>query len=412
MKKIFDDNIIGKEILIVDDTPDNLRLLVEIFKQQNYKVRPVPNAKLALTVIKASPPDLILLDINMPEIDGYELCRILKQDDTTKEIPVIFLSAMNETIDKVKAFNIGGVDYITKPFHLEEVLARVGAHLKLSSLLKQLGQVNNILEQEVKERTEEILKLHTAKHMMESELKVARTIQTAMLQKSFFVSNYKNKIEVYADASPAKHVGGDFYDYFYIDKNKLFFCIGDVSGKGIPAAIFMAMVKTIIKVEAKGQIPLDELMFRVNQILLEENESCMFASVLCGIIDTDNAVLTFCNAGHMTPLMARKNQKFNFIKLPRNSVLGILPVTKDDYAFEELKLIKGDRIFLYSDGVTDAINNKNEMFTKEKLQFFLNNSGLTESKNLIVAVKTAIMNHIGKATQTDDIAMLLIEYFN
>lgn len=132
-------------ILAIDDTPANLRLLVGILTEQGYKIRAVPNGKLALTGIRQSLPDLILLDIMMPEMDGYEVCNQLKSDELTREIPVIFISAINDVLDKVKAFAVGGVDYITKPFQVEEVLARVETHLALRSLQKSLVQKNDDL---------------------------------------------------------------------------------------------------------------------------------------------------------------------------------------------------------------------------------------------------------------------------
>jgi len=127
-------------ILIVDDTPANLRLLSNMLTEQGYKVRAVVNGQMALTTTRAVPPDLILLDINMPGMNGYEVCQQLKADDATRAIPIIFISALDEVQDKVKAFTVGGVDYITKPFQFEEVLARVETHLSLCRLQKELGQ--------------------------------------------------------------------------------------------------------------------------------------------------------------------------------------------------------------------------------------------------------------------------------
>jgi signal transduction histidine kinase len=141
------------EILLVDDTPANLQLLSGMLKEQGYKVRPVPSGKLALQVSKIEPPDLILLDILMPEMNGYEVCEKLKADNRLKDIPVIFISALSETIDKVKAFSVGGVDYVTKPFQFEEVHARVQTHLELRrqklelqksyDQLKELGSIRD-----------------------------------------------------------------------------------------------------------------------------------------------------------------------------------------------------------------------------------------------------------------------------
>ncbi len=132
-------------ILVVDDTPANLRLLVDILTEHGYKVRPVPNGKLALSAARGLPPDLILLDIMMSEMDGYEVCDRLKADEVTRDIPVIFISAINDVLDKVKAFGVGGVDYITKPFQVEEVLVRVKTHLEMSFLQKSLTTKNEEL---------------------------------------------------------------------------------------------------------------------------------------------------------------------------------------------------------------------------------------------------------------------------
>ncbi len=133
------------DVLIVDDTPANLRLLAGMLTDQGHKVRPAPNGKLALMAARAAPPDLILLDINMPGMNGYEVCAALKDDPLTRDIPVIFISALDQTEDKVKAFTLGGVDYITKPFQIEEVLARVRTHLALYALQRQLAAANREL---------------------------------------------------------------------------------------------------------------------------------------------------------------------------------------------------------------------------------------------------------------------------
>ncbi len=139
------DATVAGDILIVDDTPANLRLLAGMLGEQGYKVRPAPNGKLALMAARAAPPDLILLDINMPGMNGYEVCAALKDDPLTRDIPVIFISALDQTEDKVKAFTLGGVDYVAKPFQVEEVLARVRTHLALYVLQRQLAAANQEL---------------------------------------------------------------------------------------------------------------------------------------------------------------------------------------------------------------------------------------------------------------------------
>jgi len=144
------------DILIVDDKPNNLRFLSTTLTEQGYKVRSVTDGLMALTVAQAANPDLILLDIMMPNVDGYEVCQRLKADEQTQNIPVIFLSALDEVIDKVKAFSVGGVDYITKPFQLDEVLARIQTHLSLRAAQREIRQLNVELEQRVKQRTAQL----------------------------------------------------------------------------------------------------------------------------------------------------------------------------------------------------------------------------------------------------------------
>jgi PAS domain S-box-containing protein len=139
-------------VLVIDDTPENLNLLSQMLTQQGYKVRSVTKGSTGLRGAQAAPPDLILLDVNMPEMNGYEVCQQLKEDERTKDIPVIFISALGDVLDKVKAFAVGGVDYITKPFQVEEVLARIEIHLKLQHLQKQLIDQNTQLQREMQER--------------------------------------------------------------------------------------------------------------------------------------------------------------------------------------------------------------------------------------------------------------------
>lgn len=176
-------------ILAVDDTPANLHLLSDMLSKQGYKVRITTNGKLALASILANPPDLILLDIMMPHMNGYEVCQMLKADERTRDIPAIFISALSETFDIVKAFKVGGVDYISKPFHLEEVLARVEHQLRLRSQERQLAEQNARLSQEIEKRqqAEEALRQSEARErekamQLELTLKELKRTQAQLMQ--------------------------------------------------------------------------------------------------------------------------------------------------------------------------------------------------------------------------------------
>jgi PleD family two-component response regulator len=141
-----------KSILLVDDTPANLHLLTKILTTHDYQVRATVTGDMALTTVKSAPPDLILLDIFMPNMNGYEVCQHLKADELTKDIPIIFISAVGEVVDKIKAFEVGGVDYITKPFHVAELLAKVKTYLTINHLKQQIKIKDNLLKQEKEAR--------------------------------------------------------------------------------------------------------------------------------------------------------------------------------------------------------------------------------------------------------------------
>jgi len=158
------------DILIVDDTLPNLRILSTMLSEYGYQVRGVPNGKMALTVVQTAPPDLILLDINMPGLDGYEVCERLKADEKSYDIPVIFISALDEVLDKVRAFAVGGIDYITKPFQIEEVLLRVKNHLALRELQKQLQAANTALQAKTTELEEKTAQFARKNEALEQEL--------------------------------------------------------------------------------------------------------------------------------------------------------------------------------------------------------------------------------------------------
>lgn len=180
-------------ILIVDDTPANLRLLANLLNDQGYKTRPVPNGPLAIKAADLDPPDLILLDINMPDMNGYEVCAKLKENPRTKDIPIIFISALDEVTDKVKAFQVGGVDYVSKLFQIEEVLARVGSQLALLDLKRELLQANSDLERRVEERTHEIMEQHDLFKKF-----VPHTLTRTMHQEGFNVADGISHEETYS----------------------------------------------------------------------------------------------------------------------------------------------------------------------------------------------------------------------
>ena len=222
-------------ILAVDDTPENLDVVKGILSD-DYIVKAATSGAMALKIIDKQAPDLILLDIMMPDMDGYEVCRRLKADAATAGIPVIFLTAMEQTTDEAQGFALGAADYITKPVNPPILKARVGTHIALKRSMDEL------------QAAYAIIKKHSER--MEQELSVGHDIQMSMLPLDFPAFPDRDEFSLHALLKPAREVGGDFYDFFFVDDDHLCLVVGDVSGKGVPAALFMAVTKTIIKSHA------------------------------------------------------------------------------------------------------------------------------------------------------------------
>jgi len=222
-------------ILAVDDTPENLDVVKGILSPE-YIVKAATSGPMALKIAEKQKPDLVLLDIMMPDMDGYEVCKRLKENEDTRDIPVIFLTAMDQTTDEKRGFELGAADYMTKPVNPPILKARVGTHLALKQSMDKLQSAY------------EIIKVH--KERMEQELNVAHDIQMSMLPLEFPAFPEREEFSVHALLQPAREVGGDFYDFFFINDDEICLIVGDVSGKGVPAALFMAVTKTMIKTQA------------------------------------------------------------------------------------------------------------------------------------------------------------------
>ncbi|MFA6561990.1 MAG: hybrid sensor histidine kinase/response regulator [Verrucomicrobiia bacterium] len=234
-------------ILVVDDTPENLQLLNGMLKGRGYKARPVPSGEMALRAAKSDPPDLILLDINMPEINGYEVCKRLKADPQLASIPVIFISALNETMDKVKAFGLGGVDYVTKPFQFEEVHARVETHLKLRQLQKELECQNR----QLKENYERLRELETLRDNLVHL--VVHDLRSPLAMMAGYVDLIKVKVAAKLNASEVGYI--------------------DILGKH--TAKLLDMVTTLLDVSRMeaGEMPLNR-------------QACDVAAIAKDVVDT------------------------------------------------------------------------------------------------------------------------------
>ena len=240
---------------------------------------------------------------------------------------------------------------------------------------------------------------------IDKELEYAKQIQLSALP-----TNFPNgeKYEIFAQMIAAKEVGGDFYDFYKLNENTVAFLVADVSGKGIPAAMFMMTAKTIIKDLAENGMPVNEIFTKANQKLCENNESGMFVTAWMGILDLSSGKLAFANAGHNPPLLKRADGKFEYLKARGGFILAGMEGVR--YRANEITLNKGDRLFLYTDGVTEATNLDNKLYGEDRLLEFMNDNLDLEATKLLPKIKTNIDDFVGEAPQFDDITMLILDY--
>jgi len=247
-----------------------------------------------------------------------------------------------------------------------------------------------------------------AKERIKSELRIARDIQTSMLPRTFPPFPGRKEFEIYATMDPAEEVGGDFYDFFLIDETRLCVLVGDATGKGVPAALFMAISKALLKSEALRGYSAAEIMSRVNNLLCPENPRCMFVTVFCVILNTETGEVEYCNGGHNAPLRCASAGAIEYIDAPKGKVVGVME--NSEYVSRKIVLNPNDVILLYTDGVTEAMNPQFELFSEERLKACLaplRNKELTE---IIAGVRKEIAAHVRTQAQSDDITLLALRY--
>jgi len=373
-----------ENILIVDDTPANLRLLSQMLSEKGYGVRAVKSGARALESVQVTQPSLILLDIRMPEMNGYEVCERLKEDPKTHDIPIIFISALNEIEDKVKGFGVGGVDYITKPFQIEEVLARVETHLALRKLQKQLQDANKKFEEEL--------------------------ALAGSLQASFFPSEPPHipGWQLVVALKAARETSGDFYDVYKLPNGHLAILVADVVDKGAAAALYMALSWTLIRTYAREYPEQPELVLgSANRRIISDTDASRFVSVFYGVLDPASGRFVYCNAGHNPPLQfnREKGEKFKILS-KTGLVLGILK--NETWEQGTIDILPGDVILHYTDGVTEAQNMDGELYGVKRLIRCVQENLGRSAQEIQNAILEDVDEFIGYAPQFDDIALVIL----
>ena len=263
-----------------------------------------------------------------------------------------------------------------------------------------------VMKESLKEYIKNLTETTAAKERIQSELKLATIIQASLLPRIFPPFPEHSEFEIYASMVPAKEIGGDFYDFFFIDEKNLCFLIADVSDKGIPAALYMMVAKTLLKTEGQRLGEPDKILFSVNNILASDNESCMFTTVFCAILDITTGAVRFANAGHNPPLII-DSQGVRYLTLKPGFMLG--PIMETVYETERITLKPGDTLFLYTDGVTEARNPTEEMYGESQLLKALQLAPKEKLLEMIHYISAELTGHVNGAPQSDDITMLAIK---
>ena len=270
------------------------------------------------------------------------------------------------------------------------------------------GMAIDLIQLSIK-RLIENLKVETeARERINSELRIARDIQTTMVPRTFPPFPGRKEFDIFAMMEPAKEVGGDLYDFFLVDQNRLCILVGDVSGKGVPAALFMAISKTLLKSEAMRGYKAGEILARVNNLLCPDNPNCMFVTVYCLILNTETGETECCSGGHNRPLLRTNDGVVEYLDAPPGFVLGF----QENFSFESrtIHLKPGEMIFLYTDGVTEAQNARLELFSDKRLKACISALRDRELREIIEGVKQEIALHAQTEPQSDDITMLAVKY--
>ncbi len=219
----------------------------------------------------------------------------------------------------------------------------------------------------------------------------------------------RTEFDIYAVLEPAKEVGGDLYDFFFLDNDNLCIAVGDVSGKGVPASLFMAITMTLIKAKATKGLPIGEILSMVNNNLSQDNPSLMFVTLFFSIFNISTGEIEYCNGGHNPPYLIRSGGEVKPLETTNGIALGVM----EDFSYQSKKIVleKGDMVFLFTDGVTEAMNEKDELFSEERLEREIARLKEKPLKEMTSGMMEEIKNFCQDAPQTDDITMMILKYF-
>ena len=375
-----------KLVLVVDDATANLQVVHSMLKDE-FKIRVATSGAKALVLVKDKPqPDLILLDVAMPEMDGYEVCTILKATPESRDIPVIFLTGKTGTDDETKGFEVGAVDYIHKPFSPAVMKARVHTHLVLREAREQLAR--------------QLLSIN-------SELEMAREIQLSILPHE---TPKISGLDIVARYLPMTSVAGDFYDFIVVDEKHVGILVADVSGHGLPAALIASMLKSALAAQSPHASDPAQVLAGLNLSLCGKFQH-HFATAAYLFVDMEKKSISYAAAGH-PPLLLWRMSAGTAMEVSENGMpLGLFPGAT--YSVVDLPIEKGDKGILYTDGIPETTSPSEQEFGTDLLRGFLesNHDHRAETfADLLLDELAGWSEHPKGQGQQDDLTLLAIDF--
>ncbi|MDE0466787.1 MAG: SpoIIE family protein phosphatase [Candidatus Poribacteria bacterium] len=329
----------AETILVVDDDLDILELLKMNLEPEGYNVRTANDGESAVQSACMDPPDLILLDVMMPHKDGLQVIEELKDIEHTKNVPVILLTARGQTEDKVRGLDTGADDYITKPFDLREVTARVEAVLGRTRPIKYINPLMHAMGDGFSEEGVQRLAGH---------LQAAAAIQKKLLPEQ---APTLKGFDIATLLQSSTSVSGDFYDFIPLSETQIGIVLGDVKGNGIPAALLMVMIRTALRLLCHEEETPASILKRINDLVVRDTEADLFATMIYGILDTTTSTFTYSNGGHCYPFHRKNTQEMATLKIGGMLIGAFEEAT---FASETCSLSPGDTLLFYTDGITET----------------------------------------------------------
>jgi sigma-B regulation protein RsbU (phosphoserine phosphatase) len=383
-----------EKIMVVDDEPDLESLIRQRFRKKirenEYDFVFANNGLQALTKLLEHPDiGLILTDINMPEMDGLTLLARLNELKNPA-LRTVIVSAYGDMDNIRTAMNRGAFDFVTKPVDFTDLETTINKTIQELELLRNFQ------------------KEHDQLIAIQHDLSIARSIQQAILPKKFPPFPDRKEFEIYASMNAAKEVGGDFFDFFLIDKDRLGFVMADVSGKGIPAAIFMAVSRTLLKATALKGLSAGDSLAHVNNLLCPESIASMFVTIFYGVLNTATGEIEYANGGHNPPYIIREDGKVEELEMTGGIALGIIEGLP--FSVKKTTLKPNEGIFLFTDGVTEAFDTNEDLYSEERLISKLTENAKLNCRELAEAIIADVHVYSTGVPQSDDITVLSLKY--